>query len=109
MKEKGKTFWDPLFQKEMAKRAIEKSGALAARSASGKIGGRKRNLNRILTKNDKFLFYFEGKPVLCTFNCETGTDILTILQQYKETPILRVSPLITGARQTAYGWSCKKI
>lgn len=109
MKEKGKTFWDPLFQKEMAKRSIEKMGAIAARSASGKIGGRKRNLNRILTKNDKFLFYFEGEPVLCTFNCETGSDILKILQQYKKTPILRVSPLITGARKTAYGWSCEKI
>lgn len=109
MREKRKTFWDPLFQKEMAKRSIEKEGALTARSASGKIGGRKRNLNRILTKNEKFLFSFEGEPVLCTFNCETGTDILNILQSYKETPIKRVSPLITGVRQTAYGWSCKKI
>lgn len=109
MKEQKRTFWDPLFQKEMAKRSMEKEGALEARSASGKMGGRKRNVNRILTKEDKFIFYFESQPVLCIFNCETGTDVLEIIQQYKETPIQRVSPLIKGERQTSYGWSCKKI
>jgi hypothetical protein len=62
-----------------------------------------------MKKEDRFAFCFEGQPVLCVFNCETGTDVLEILNQYKLTPLERVSPLLTGKRKNAYGWSCKKI
>jgi len=104
-----RNFWDTDFQKEMATRSLARVDARETRRTGGKKGGRQTNLNRVLTKNDHFIFFFEGKPVLCIFNCETGTDVLEILKQYKETPMLRVSPLLTGTRKTAYGWSCQKI
>lgn len=58
----------------MASRSLQKLDALETRSKGGRKGGRTRNLNRVITKNDRYLFYFEGTPVLCIFNCNTGTD-----------------------------------
>ncbi len=109
LKREKRSFWLSDFQKEMGSRSMNREDALEIRSFGGKKGGRNRNVNRVLTKKDRFLFYYEDKPVLCIFNCETGTDVLNILKEYKQTSILRVSPLLTGVRKKAYGWSCKKI
>lgn len=73
----------------------------------GKVGGRNRNLNRAITKNDRYLFLFENKPVLCVFNCETGGDVLKILHSFKQTKLQRVSQLLKGERKTLNGWSCE--
>ena len=108
-KREQRTFWSRDYQREMASRSMNRENSLELRSPGGKKGGRKRNLNRVFTKKDRFLFYFEEQPVLCVFNCETGTDVLNILTEYKQTPMLRVSPLLTGVRKKCYGWSCEKI
>lgn len=109
LKNEGITFWDSDFQKEMAKRSMARPDALEIRSKGGKVGGRNRNLNRVITKNDRYLFCYNDEPVLCILNCETGGDILECLHSYKETPLQRVSQLLNGTRKRLNGWSCTKL
>ena len=51
-KEKGKNFWNKGFQKDMAKRSMEKPDALETRSAGGKKGGRRDS--NIRPDNNKY-------------------------------------------------------
>jgi len=64
---------------------------------------------------DKFIFSYQNQEVLCFFNCSIGTEVLNDLKKYQlqtfgeELNMIRVSPLLTGKRSSAYGWTCKKI
>lgn len=108
-KDQEKTLWNPKFQKEMAQRSINKKNALKVRSEGGTIGGRNRNIGRVITKEDRYQFSFKGVPVLCTLFCETGGDVLAELKKFNATKIQRISPLLKGERKIAYDWSCQKI
>nr|AWX53130.1 hypothetical protein [Blidingia minima] len=105
-KQNNQTFWNNEWQKQNALKSMAKSNAYETRSKGGKKGGYNRNVNRIITVKDKILFYFNKKPFLCVFNCKTGGDIQRILMKAHATNLKRVSPLLTGKRQSAYGWSC---
>lgn len=89
LKNKKRTFWDSAFQKEMARRSIEKPDALEVRSKGGRKGGHQRNVGRAIKPNHRYLFYFYTTPVLCIFNCETGGDVLVELNKFKKTNLLR--------------------
>lgn len=92
-----------------AAKSMARTDSHLIRSLSGKQGGYNRNINRVITKNSKVLFFFEGVPFLCVFNCQTGGDVLKELQKAKKTNLTRVSPLLTKKRKTLYGWSCSPI
>jgi hypothetical protein len=121
-KEKGKNFWDPIFQKEMAKRSMERPDALETRSIGGKKGGRNKSRNDVINANQRFVFsYLKEKrkkvpedEVLCIINCETGGEVLEQLKlsencTNRHTNINRTSSLLTGTRKTASGWSCEEL
>lgn len=106
LREQKKNFWNSTHQKQNAKKSLEKPDALLTRSLSGKKGGYSRNKNRIINSTIKILFLFENVPFLCIFNCQTGGDIVRILNSAKPSKMKRISPLVTGKRKTAYDWSC---
>jgi hypothetical protein len=101
--------WDPEFQKAQALKSMQKEDALVTRRQGGKKGGRQRNLNVAITKQDRYCFCFEKQPFLCIFNCETGGDVLKQLQMAKPTGLSRATLLLNGKRKSLYGWSCEKI
>lgn len=101
-------FWDGK-QVDRARRSMLRSDALETRSRGGKKGGRNRWINKIVTKSDKYIWFYKGEAIVCTINCQTGGEIVSELHKVKSTPLKRVSPLIKGMRQTAYFWSSKKI
>lgn len=109
LKAEGRTLWDKKYQKEMSDRSMSRPDALLTRSEGGKKGGRTRNLNRAITKFDRYLFYFNDKPVLCCLNCETGGDVLRQLHAFKQTNLIRASQLLNGSRKSLHGWSCEKL
>lgn len=106
LKNKNLNFWNSETQKSNAKKSLAKIDALLTRSLGGKKGGYQRNKNRLITKTTKILFLFEYKPFLCIFNCQTGGDVLKILNKAKPSNMKRISPLLNGKRKKAYGWSC---
>jgi hypothetical protein len=108
------SFWNSENQKQNAARSLSRSDALETRSKGGVVGGRNRNKDRVIKVTDRYLFSFHNEPSLCIFNCETGGDVLKILNWVRPTKIQRVSPIlkgefVTGGRRSAYGWSCEKI
>jgi len=109
LKDRKANFWDLEFQKEMAKRSLNKSMSRQIRSHGGKKGGKKRQQNPIIKALEKFCFSYQGEQKLCVFNCTTGGEVLEQLQLCIRTPLKRVSPLLTGRRKSLYKWSCKKI
>jgi hypothetical protein len=75
---------------------------------------RQTNLNIAIIPSERYLFFFNKEPVLCIFNCETGGDVVKVLNQFEfqlfgEIKIARVTALLKGERKIAYNWSCKKI
>ena len=102
-------FWNLEFQKEMGKRSLARPDALEIRSKGGRKGGRVRNLDRAIGKNDRYVFFFEKVAVMCIFNCQTGGDVLLELNKFKQTSLKRTSPLLNGSRKTLNGWSCEKL
>jgi hypothetical protein len=109
LKEKGSMMFDSSFQKEMAKRSMARPDARAIRSAGGKKGNQKRHQNVTVRKEDHYLWYFQNKPFLCTYGFDNGGDLLRELFKAKETPLLRVTPLIKGEKCSLHGWSCEKL
>jgi hypothetical protein len=109
LKKAKKNLWSSEKQKRNAAKSMARNDAYLIRSLGGKQGGYNRNINRVITKNSKVLFCFEGIPFLCVFNCQTGGDVLKELQKAKKTNLTRVSPLLTKKRKTLYGWSCSSI
>lgn len=58
---------------------MAKPDSLEIRSAGGKKGGRNKSRNLIIKGYERFVFSFEGKEVLCIQNCETGGEVLELL------------------------------
>jgi len=108
-KEKGVSLWNFDQQKEMAKRSMANPNALEYRSQGGKIGGVNRNLDRVITASDRYVFSFNGVEVLCIFNCRTGGPIVEQLNLFHPTKLERVTELLKGTRKSLYGWSCRKL
>lgn len=108
-KNEGRLMHDPEYQREMARRSMARADALEIRSQGGKKGGKKRQANRILRAEDRYEWSFQGVPFLCTFDLNSGGDVLRILNAAQPTNLVRVSQLITGERKRLYGWSCRKL
>jgi hypothetical protein len=108
-KEKGTTVYSADWQKEMAARSMARPDAREIRSKGGRIGGFARNIDRIIKQEDRYLFLYQNKEVLCVFNCRTGGQVLEQLNLFKQTPLQRVTPLLNGSRKTLNGWSCVKL
>lgn len=108
MKDQQKTFWDPVFQKKMAARSMARVDAIEIRSKAGKVGGTNRQRGRAIGLEDRYLFCLNDQPMLCIFNCDSGTQVLEELNKCHKTPLQRVSPLLNGTRASLHGWSCKK-
>ena len=83
LKKRNQSFWNSEIQKNNAKKSLSKINARVTRSLGGNKGRYQRNKNRIITKTTKLLFLFESQPFLCIFNCQTGGDIVSILNQAK--------------------------
>ncbi len=109
LKENGTNFYSADWQKEMASRSMARPDARDIRSKGGKKGGTTRNLDRVIKQEDRYLFSYEGDAVLCIINCRTGSQVLEQLNQFKQTPLQRVTPLLKGERARLNGWSCVKI
>lgn len=101
LKNKKGGFWNSEIQKKNASKSLAKKEALRIRSEGGKKGGYNRNINRLFNKNDRFCFSYMEKPFLCVFNCQTGGDIVTLLNQAKPSHLKRISALLTKKRKTA--------
>lgn len=108
-KQNGTTLYSIDWQKEMAARSMARPDALEIRSKGGKVGGRTRNLDRVIKQEDRYIFSLEGTEVLCIINCRTGGEVLEQLNLYKQTPLQRVTPLLNGSRKNLHGWSCCKV
>jgi hypothetical protein len=108
-KQKGTTVFSVDWQKEMAARSMARPDALEIRSKGGKVGGVTRNLDRVITEADSYIFSFNGREVLCIINCRTGGQVLEQLNMYQSTPLQRVSQLLNGTRKNLHGWSCVKV
>lgn len=109
LKAQRKTMFDPAWQAEMGRRSLAKPDALETRAQGGRVGGRKRHVNRVIKSEDRYLFYREGQEFLCVFNCETGGDVLKELNKAFPTKLKRATQLLTGTRARLHGWSCKKL
>jgi hypothetical protein len=109
-KKRKKQFWDPDFQIEMARRSINKPDAREVRSAGGKKGGITAKLNIAIKAHERFVFSYEGNEIVCVMNCQTGTEVLRVLQAIQPTTKLsRATALLKGSRKSLYGWSCHKL
>lgn len=97
------------FQREMARRSMEKPDARETRSRGGQIGGVNRNANRAITPQEKYVFSFKGDELFGIIYCKTGGEVVEELNKWRQTPLKRATPLLKGERQSLYGWSCRKI
>lgn len=93
----------------MAARSMARPDAREIRSKGGKVGGRVRNQDRIITADDCYLFSYNGEEVLVIVNCRTGGEVLEQLNLYQPTKLQRVTPLLNGQRKSLHGWSCVKL
>lgn len=109
MRERGQTFWSSDYQKEMSRRSLSRPDAIETRRKGGRVGGINVHLNIAIKKTNKYVFSYNGIPVLCIINCNLGTHVIDELNKHQPTKIARVSPLLNGSRKTAYGWSCVRL
>ena len=114
LKARGENRWNSDYQRNLARQSIDKDNG--GRSRGGKKAGKKRWANYTLSPKDKYLFYYQETPnsnkqvVVCIFNCSDGTQVLDILNSIKPNhKFIRVSPILSGKRKSAYGWSCIKL
>eukprot|EP01023_Acetabularia_acetabulum_P033846 TRINITY_DN31695_c0_g2_i1.p1 TRINITY_DN31695_c0_g2~~TRINITY_DN31695_c0_g2_i1.p1 ORF type:complete len:422 (+),score=43.09 TRINITY_DN31695_c0_g2_i1:347-1612(+) len=78
--------------------------------AAGKKAGKARHINKLICEDDRFEFLYNGQPLLCTLNCQTGGDIVEQLNLVKPNiRFKRVTPLLNGTRNIMSGWSCRQI
>ena len=108
-KQEGHMMFSSTWQKEMAARSMARPDALEIRSKGGRIGGTRRQVNRIVRVEDRYEWSVDDKPFLCTFNLNSGGDMLKTLYAARPTKLQRVTPLINGSRKKLHGWSCRKI
>lgn len=100
-----------VFQQKMAQRSLANDPDRKIRSEVGKKGGRKTKSGIAIKKEERFIFYYKNEPILCVFNCETGTDVIKMLKGYPlaEKVPPRVTEILKGTRNIANGWSCEKL
>lgn len=67
------------FQKNMSQRSLKSEIAQKARKKVGTELGKKRQINRILTSDQKFLLTKDNQEIVCIMNCNTGQDIVRII------------------------------
>nr|QUO99044.1 putative HNH homing endonuclease [Oedogonium sp. 260-2_chl]QUO99082.1 putative HNH homing endonuclease [Oedogonium sp. 260-2_chl] len=104
-------FWDAQKQSDRARKSMLRPDALETRSQGGKTSGSQRWLDHIITESDRYVWFYEGKEILCTINCRSGGQVLDELkkiQNIQKYPS-RVSELIKGKRQSLNSWSCQPI
>jgi len=87
---------------------MKRPDAIEIRRQGGKIGGRMAKLGIAIQAHERYIFHYQGKETICIINCQTGTEVLNILQSIHPTPLQRVTPLLNGKRKSLYGWSCEK-
>lgn len=107
-KQNQKNLWNHDFQKEMAFRSMQRPDALEIRSKGGKKGGRTTKLNKAIKAHERYTFSFEGKEVISIINCQSGTEVVKILQALHPTKLSRVTGLLKSTRKYLHGWSCVK-
>ena len=105
----GSNFWNSSFQQELGARSLARPDALEIRSKGGQIGGKNRQKGRVIRTADRYVFSYDGVPVLCIINCETGGEVLEVLNSFKQTKLTRATPLLNGTRQSLHSWSCEKL
>ena len=94
----------------MSARYVKSEYAMKMRSIGGKVGGKNRNKNVAITSTDKYIFFHNKVETVCIINCETGGEVLEELQKIVPNQnFKRVTPLLKGERENAYGWSCIKV
>lgn len=109
MRERGLNFWDNNYQREMARRSMNRPDAIQIRKKAGQLGGVRTKTGVAIKKNHKYVFFRENKPVLCIINCDLGSQVLIELNKFHKTPLQRTSQLLNRTKKTLHGWSCKKI
>jgi len=107
-KQQNKTMWNTDFQKEMARRSMEREDAIQIRSQGGKKGGKMAKLGIAIQAHERYTFSYKGEEKVSVINCQTGTEVLDILKAIHPTPLQRVSQLLNGTKKSLHGWSCKK-
>jgi|JI81BgreenRNA_FD_contig_123_16905_length_1954_multi_4_in_1_out_2_2 hypothetical protein len=109
MRSQQRTVFNQEFQIEMGRRSLRRSDALEIRSRGGRLGGRNRNIGRVIRPENRYLFYRNGQEFLCIFNCSTGGDVLKELNKAVPTNLQRATQLLNGSRKNLNGWSCIKL
>ena len=109
MKRQGRTVFNINWQKEMGRRSMALPNALETRSKGGKTSMKNQNTGRIIRKEQRHLWSYNGQPFLCTFNFDLTSELLLLLNKAKPSKLKRISPLLKGTRRTAYGWSVQEI
>ena len=109
MRERGQTFWNLDFQKEMAQRSMSRPDAIEIRSKGGQRGGIKTKTGVAIKKTHKYVFSYNNNPVLCIINCDLGTQVLDELNKYQQTALQRATPLLNGTKKKLHGWSCVRL
>jgi hypothetical protein len=104
-------FADHSLQKHKALLSLEKDrlNLYDARSRGGKTSGQMRWKNHLIQPEDRFLVFYEKKPVFCILNCATGGQIIDVFHHYQKTPIQRVTRLLKNSKNSLNGWSLQKI
>lgn len=105
----GRHFWNPDFQAEMGRRSLAKPDAKLVRSIGGRKGGITTKRGVAIQPHHRYTFSYEGNEVVSVLNCQTGQEVLEILQQIVPTTIQRVTPLLNGTRSSSHGWTCKRL
>lgn len=118
--------FNPDFAAEIAKKGAEASlarpDARETRQAGGKKGGVNRYKGIVVGAGDKIVWYYNpervgsgtqetdrGEAVCCTFDCETGGQIVEILNSIHPSNLQRISAVLNGTRKSSHGWSCERI
>lgn len=104
------------FQKKMAQRALISEKAKKARKKTGSIVGKKRQKNRIIKYEDKFLLTKNYMPILCITHCHTGGDINRIIASIDPVVAkamsnsqIRMTRIIKDSTKSLYQWRCQKL
>ena len=106
MRERGLNFWDNNYQREMARRSMNRPDAIQIRKKAGQLGGVRTKTGVAIKKNHKYVFFRENEPVLCIINCDLGSQVLIELNKFHKTPLQRTSQLLNRTKKTLHGWSC---
>lgn len=104
------------FQKKMAQRSLISEKSKKARKKVGRNLGWKRQKNRIIKYDEKFLLTRNHKPILCITRCNTGQEIgrlIASIDPVVSTVLiksqLRMTRIIKDPTKSLYKWRCKRL